>query len=113
MHKQGLATRPRGAGKALFGMLSVFADFERSIIRERVLSGMARAKAKGTKSREGNRAARDSSPHVTLSATPTAARVSLRAVARKHNVGVETSDVAWPRSSSAGCDRPRVHQRAY
>jgi DNA invertase Pin-like site-specific DNA recombinase len=26
----------------MFGMLSVFAEFERSIIRERVLAGMAR-----------------------------------------------------------------------
>ena len=31
-------------------MLGVFAEFERSIIRERVFSGMARAKVQGTKS---------------------------------------------------------------
>ena len=34
----------------MFQMLGVFAEFERAIIRERVLAGMARAKAKGTKS---------------------------------------------------------------
>jgi DNA invertase Pin-like site-specific DNA recombinase len=35
------------AGKALFQMLGVFAEFERSIIVERVRSGMARAKRAG------------------------------------------------------------------
>ena len=38
------------AGKAMFQMLGVFAEFERAIIRERVVAGMARAKANGTKS---------------------------------------------------------------
>jgi DNA invertase Pin-like site-specific DNA recombinase len=35
------------SGKAMFGMLSVFADFERSIIQERVRAGLARAKSQG------------------------------------------------------------------
>jgi hypothetical protein len=34
----------------MFQMLGVFAEFERAIIRERVVAGMARAKAKGTMS---------------------------------------------------------------
>lgn len=34
-------------GRAMFQMLGVFAEFEREMIRERVKSGMARAKAKG------------------------------------------------------------------
>jgi DNA invertase Pin-like site-specific DNA recombinase len=34
-------------GKAMFGMLGVFADFERSIIQERVRAGLARAKSEG------------------------------------------------------------------
>jgi DNA invertase Pin-like site-specific DNA recombinase len=33
------------AGKAMFQMLGVFSEFEREIIRERVNSGLARAKA--------------------------------------------------------------------
>lgn len=37
------------AGKALFSLISVFAEFENSIIRERVKAGLARAKAKGVK----------------------------------------------------------------
>lgn len=49
LHQQGLNTRTP-AGKALYGMLGVFAEFERAMIVERVKSGMAKAKAKGTKS---------------------------------------------------------------
>ncbi len=35
------------AGKALFGMLAVFAEFERDLIRERVIAGVQRARALG------------------------------------------------------------------
>lgn len=35
------------AGKALFGMLAVFAEFERNIIVERVNAGLAAARARG------------------------------------------------------------------
>jgi DNA invertase Pin-like site-specific DNA recombinase len=38
------------AGKALFQMLGVFAEFERSIIQERIHAGIARARVVGTKS---------------------------------------------------------------
>jgi DNA invertase Pin-like site-specific DNA recombinase len=38
------------SGRAMFQMLGVFAEFERSMIVERVRSGMAKAKANGTKS---------------------------------------------------------------
>jgi len=46
LHQQGLDTSTP-AGRAMFGMLAVFAEFERAMIRERVLSGMARARAEG------------------------------------------------------------------
>jgi DNA invertase Pin-like site-specific DNA recombinase len=49
LHKQGIDTTTP-AGKALFQMLGVFAEFERAIIVERVKSGLARASEKGTKS---------------------------------------------------------------
>jgi DNA invertase Pin-like site-specific DNA recombinase len=49
LHQQGLDTAT-SSGRAMFGMLSVFSEFERAIIRERVVAGIARAKAKGTKS---------------------------------------------------------------
>ena len=46
LHQQAIDTTTP-AGKALFQMMGVFAEFERSMIRERVKSGMARAKAQG------------------------------------------------------------------
>jgi DNA invertase Pin-like site-specific DNA recombinase len=36
------------SGRALAGMLAVFAEFEREILRERVKAGIAQARAKGT-----------------------------------------------------------------
>ncbi len=48
LHQQGLDTTTP-AGKALFGMMGVFAEFERSMIQERVKAGLARAKAKGVR----------------------------------------------------------------
>jgi DNA invertase Pin-like site-specific DNA recombinase len=48
LHQQGLDTSTT-AGKAMFQMLGVFAEFERGIIRERINAGLARARASGTK----------------------------------------------------------------
>jgi DNA invertase Pin-like site-specific DNA recombinase len=49
LDRQGVDTSTP-AGKALFQMLGVFAEFERSIIQERIAAGIARARAKGTRS---------------------------------------------------------------
>jgi DNA invertase Pin-like site-specific DNA recombinase len=46
LQQQGIDTTTP-AGKALFQMLGVFAEFERSIIQERVRAGLARAKGEG------------------------------------------------------------------
>jgi len=46
LHQQGVDTTTP-AGKAMFQMCGVFAEFERSIIRERVNAGLARARANG------------------------------------------------------------------
>jgi len=46
LHQQGIDTTTP-AGKALFQMMGVFAEFERAMIRERVKSGLERAKAQG------------------------------------------------------------------
>jgi len=51
LHQQGINTTTP-AGKALFQMMGVFAEFEREMIRERVTAGLARARANGT--RTGN-----------------------------------------------------------
>src|SRR5215218_8935574 len=48
LHQQGLDTSTT-AGRAMFQMLGVFAEFERGIIRERVNAGLARARANGVK----------------------------------------------------------------
>lgn len=37
------------AGKAMFGMMAVFAEFEKSIIRERTVAGLEAARARGRK----------------------------------------------------------------
>jgi DNA invertase Pin-like site-specific DNA recombinase len=48
LHQQGLDTTTP-SGRAMFQMLGVFAEFERAMIRERVMAGLARARAEGTK----------------------------------------------------------------
>ena len=46
IHQSGIDTST-ASGKMMFGMLSVFSEFERAMIRERVLVGQQRAKAEG------------------------------------------------------------------
>ena len=48
LHQQALDTSTP-SGRAMFQMLGVFSEFERAIIVERVNSGLARARAAGTK----------------------------------------------------------------
>jgi DNA invertase Pin-like site-specific DNA recombinase len=59
LHQQGLDTSTP-SGRAMFQMLGVFAEFERAMIRERVLSGIARARAEGKTM--GRRRVEDSHP---------------------------------------------------
>jgi len=46
LHQQGLDTTT-SSGRAMFGMLSVFAEYERAILRERTVAGLRRAVANG------------------------------------------------------------------
>ncbi len=46
IHRQALDTTTP-SGKALFGMLGVFAEFEREMMRERINSGLDRAREAG------------------------------------------------------------------
>lgn len=46
LHQQALDTTTP-SGRALFGMMAVFAEFERAMIQERVNAGLSRAKAQG------------------------------------------------------------------
>jgi DNA invertase Pin-like site-specific DNA recombinase len=48
LHRQGLDTSTP-AGRALFGMMGIFAEFERALIVERTMAGLARARANGSK----------------------------------------------------------------
>ncbi len=49
LDRQGIDTTTP-AGKAMFQMMGVFAEFERAIIRERIMAGLSRVKEVGTKS---------------------------------------------------------------
>jgi DNA invertase Pin-like site-specific DNA recombinase len=55
LHQQALDTTPPPSGRAMFQMCGVFAEFERAMIRGRVLAGMARAKDAGIKMGRGRR----------------------------------------------------------
>ena len=46
LHQQNIDTSTP-SGKAMFQMVGVFAEFERSMIRERVMAGLARARKEG------------------------------------------------------------------
>jgi DNA invertase Pin-like site-specific DNA recombinase len=50
LHQQGLDTGTP-AGKAMFQMMGVFAEFERAMIVERVKAGLARARSQGKRLR--------------------------------------------------------------
>jgi DNA invertase Pin-like site-specific DNA recombinase len=90
LHQQGLDTTTP-AGRAMFGMLSVFSEFERAIIRERVLAGMARAKAKGTRSGKPiGRPAIDPTTRAAIRTAYMTGGMGMRGVAERFGVGVET-----------------------
>ena len=59
IYQQGVDTTTP-AGKALFGMMGVFAEFERSMIQERVKAGIKRVRAKGQ--RWGRRTIEETDP---------------------------------------------------
>ncbi len=85
LHQQGIDTSTP-AGKALFQMLGVFAEFERAMIVERVHAGLRRAKAQG-KSLGRPRV----SPEVEQRVRRELAKgTGIRAVARRLGVGVGT-----------------------
>jgi DNA invertase Pin-like site-specific DNA recombinase len=90
LHQQGLDTTTP-AGKALFHLMGVFAEFERSIIAERVRAGMARAKAKGTRSgRAIGRPTIDPTVRGAIRTAYMGGGVGLRGVAERFGVGVKT-----------------------
>jgi len=77
------------SGRAMFQMLGVFAEFERSMIRERVMAGLSRAKAEGTQL--GRRRIEDTdAAKVAAIMAARAAGTGIRRIAREFGVGVGT-----------------------
>jgi DNA invertase Pin-like site-specific DNA recombinase len=86
LHQQGVDTTTAG-GKALFQMMGVFAEFERSMIRDRVNAGLARAKAEGKQLGRRKIAVK---VEKAIRADLEAGGVGVQKLARKHGVGVGT-----------------------
>jgi DNA invertase Pin-like site-specific DNA recombinase len=85
LHQQAVDTTTP-AGRALFQMMGVFAEFERAMIRDRVKAGLDAARAKGVRlgaPRKGN--------NVVASIERARAKgLSIRAIADKLGVGIGT-----------------------
>jgi DNA invertase Pin-like site-specific DNA recombinase len=90
LHQQGLDTRTP-AGRALFGMLAVFSEFERALIVERVKAGMVRAAKHGTRSGKPIGRPRTSPRKLAAAEADIRAGLSMRAVARLHRIRPETA----------------------
>lgn len=82
LHQQALDTSTP-SGRAMFGMLSVFADFEREMIRSRIKAGLARSDKK---------AGRPAIPPIMIQKIEQtlASGLSINATAKRHKVGVGT-----------------------
>jgi DNA invertase Pin-like site-specific DNA recombinase len=82
LHQQGLDTSTP-SGRALYGMLSVFSELERSLIRERILSGLRRTTKKS---------GRKPMPEERTEAIRTSLRegLGIRATARLHRASTTT-----------------------
>jgi len=83
VHTQALDTAT-SAGRAMYHMLGVFAEFERDMIRDRVRAGLDRARRKGTK------LGRRPTKHADEIRRRLAAGESTRSIARTLGVGVAT-----------------------
>lgn len=82
LHQQALDTSTP-SGRAMFGMLSVFADFERELIRSRIMAGLSRS------TKKPGRPALESDKVDRIKRT-LASGLSINATARKLRVGVGT-----------------------
>lgn len=86
LHQQGIdSTTP--AGTAMFQMLGVFSEFERAMIRERVLAGLARARSQG---KVLGRPRMPAEKIGAILASLEAREGSLRQIAVQHRVGLGT-----------------------
>jgi DNA invertase Pin-like site-specific DNA recombinase len=98
IHQQGIDTTTP-AGKALFGVMGVFAEFERSMIQERVRSGIKRVRAAGQ--RWGRRKIDETDP-ATCTKILELRRQGLGMAAISKRVGVSSRTVwRFPRGAEA------------
>jgi DNA invertase Pin-like site-specific DNA recombinase len=86
LHTQGIDTTTP-AGKALFQMMGVFAEFERAMIRERVKSGLERAKSQG---KVLGRPSISATAESAILADLRAGKADIIKLAKVHGVGVGT-----------------------
>lgn len=86
LHQQGIDTTTP-AGKALFQMMGVFAEFERAMIRDRVNAGLARARAQG---KTLGRRRIDERLEKAIAADLEQGGAGIQKLAKKHGVGVGT-----------------------
>ena len=88
LHQQGLDTSTP-SGRAMFQMMGVFAEFERAMIRERVLAGLARARSEG-KALGRKRIEVSDAKKVTAIRSMRAEGTGMRRISRELGVGVGT-----------------------
>ena len=86
LHQQGIDTTTPG-GKAMFQMMGVFAEFERSMLRERVNAGLARARAEGIQLGRPAEIAGDKTKIQAMKAARAAGK-SVREIAREFETSV-------------------------
>ena len=86
LHQQGIDTTTP-AGKAMFQMMGVFAEFERAIICERVNAGLARARAEG---KTLGRPRLDGKTETAIRAALKRRDAGIRKIAVLHGVGTGT-----------------------
>jgi DNA invertase Pin-like site-specific DNA recombinase len=94
LHQQGIDTSTP-AGKAMYQMMGVFAEFERAIIRARINSGIAKARKHGTRS--GKPIGRPRIPDRTreeIRQAHAAGGISLRKLAKQFGVSLATVQAA-------------------
>jgi DNA invertase Pin-like site-specific DNA recombinase len=84
--QQGLDTTTP-AGKAMFQMMGVFAEFERTMIQERVKAGLARARSQGKRL---GRPRIDRKTERKIAATLNKGGTGIHKIAKQYSVGVGT-----------------------
>ena len=111
LHQQGVDTTTP-AGKALFQMMGVFAEFERAMIQERVRAGLERARAQGK--RLGRRPI-DARKEAAIRADLREGKAGIMKLAAAHGGGRGDRAADLPRTGAQRCQAttcpPGVHRR--